>query len=306
MIASNYQIPLPTPSIVGWVAKNNQTRIASDIVEDSMHLKHGLLPETRSEIGVPISLGMEVLGVLNVQSKEIGIFSAGVAEVLSTLSNQLANAIQNFRFIENTKIDLHQIAELYRASRRISKATTIKDIYICASEAVQQTTFRSAIYSANAEIFELIQSPNHSVYYADQLPLSLNISPLQAKTYLESGKPTIIDDIFQQATSIHSELMVMPERLQCQTVALLPIFQADDLSGLLIIGSQEKGSITLVSIQPYASLIDLVTTSLEKVSALSVTKKRLEHLQVFNDFSLKIGYETDLSRLYRLIENRSY
>ncbi|MGD8457539.1 MAG: GAF domain-containing protein, partial [Anaerolineales bacterium] len=301
LISTGYQIPLNTTSIVGWVAKNNKARIATDILEDSMHLKHELLPETRSEIGCPISVGSEVLGVLNVQSREVGVFTAGVVDGLTTLANQLATAIQNFRLLENTKIDLQQTVEFYRASRRISKSTTTEEIFLCTSEAVQQTTFISALYSANGNIFELVQNPGHSVYYKEQLPLSLNISPLQASDYLNADNPTIIRDVFQPNISIHPELLVMPERLQCESAALFPIFQANVLTGLLIIGSQEKGTLTLTSIQPYTNLIDLVTTSLAKVNALNETQKRLEYLQVFNDFSVKIGNETDVQRLYRLI-----
>jgi GAF domain-containing protein/HAMP domain-containing protein len=301
LISARYQIPLDNGSIIGWVAKNNKAKIASDILEDSLLTKHELLPETRSEIGCPISVGQEVLGVLNIQSREVGIFTPGVVDVLNTLANQLATAIQNFRLLENTKVDLQQTVEFYRASRRISKATTINDIFLSTCEAVQQTKFLSAVYIANEYIFELIQNPDYSIYYSDQLPLSLNISPSQAQAYLESDKPTIIHDVFQPEISIHPELLAMPERLQCQEAALLPIIQTGNLTGLLIIGSQEKSTITMTSVRPYTNLIDLVSTSLEKVSALSETEKRLEYLQIYNDFSLKIGYETDVQRLYRLI-----
>jgi len=301
LLSSNFQIPLDTDSIVGWVVKNNKPRITSDIMEDSLFTKPELLPETRSEIGCPISVGAEVLGVLNIQSREVGIFTQGVVDVLNTLANQLASAIQNFRLLENTKVDLQQTAEFYRASRRISKATSMKEILLSASEAVQQTKFLSAVYISNNNLFELVQNPDYSTYYSDQLPLTLNISSSQAQIYLDSDKPTIIHDVYQPAISIHPELLAMPKSLQCNTAVLLPIIQSGKLTGLLIISSQEKSVITTTDIRPYTNLRDLVSTSLEKVSALNETQKRLEYLQVFNDFSLKIGYETDVQRLYRLI-----
>jgi GAF domain-containing protein/HAMP domain-containing protein len=298
-----YQIPLNVNSIVGWAANNNAARISSDVIQDSALVINELFPETRAEVGIPISIGTQVLGVLNVHSLQDDEFTAGSVEVLTTLANQLATAIQNFRLLENTEIDLQQTIELYRASRRIAQANSISEIYQCVSEAVQQTAYRSALYISNEETLQLVENLGQSVYYADQLPKTLNIFPSQAQSYLESGIPTVIKNILQPVTSIHSELLVMPEKLDCQSAALLPIFLKGELVGLIIVGSQEQRPITQTSIQPFASLVDLVTTALEKLSAVGETQQRLEHLQIFNDISVKIGNETELQRLYLLIHD---
>jgi GAF domain-containing protein len=73
------------------------------------------------------------------------------------------------------------------------------------------------------------------------------------------------------------------------------------LSAIIIMGSREKGAITQTSLQPFAALLELVTTALEKVTALQSTQQRLQDLQILNDFSQAIGNETNPSKLYRLI-----
>src|SRR5258706_1049452 len=49
-----YGLEVGSASIIGWVSANNQSHIASDAIEDSLHLKNELLPQTRSEATIPI------------------------------------------------------------------------------------------------------------------------------------------------------------------------------------------------------------------------------------------------------------
>lgn len=298
--SQEFQIPLDVNSVVSWAANNNAPRIVSDVSQDSVYLKHELLPDTHSEISVPISIGNTILGVLDVQSKNPNAFQPSTVEVLVTLANQLASAIQNFRLVEGTEIDLQQINELYRASRQIAKANTPLEIYQAATYAIQQTSYISAIYISDRNQFRLIETPDHIVGYSHQLPRTLNISQQQAQSYL-GDRPTVIRDVSQPTSAIHSELLAMPQKLGCNTAALLPIIQDGILTGIIIIATKEYGAITLTSIQPFASLVELITTALAKVIALQTTSQSLHDIQVLNEFNIKISNETNPEHLYSLL-----
>lgn len=299
--AQEFRIPIDTNSIVTWVAKNNKPHISADVDQDFVHLKHELLEKTRSEVGVPISISNEVLGILDVQSEKSNAFNPGNVEMLSTLANQLASAIQNFRLLEGTEIDLQQINELYRASRQIAKANTDEEILHAATRAVQQTTFIGGIYIPRDSGLELVRTPDHIISYAERLPQNLNVTPAQVLSYVSGNTPIIIRDVNQPATAIHSELLIIPQRLGCQTAAYLPIMQDEKLAGLIIIATRERGLITQTSLQPFSALIELVTTALEKVTAIEITQQSLQELEIINEFNTRIGNETDLNKLYSLI-----
>jgi GAF domain-containing protein len=68
MLARGHRLEVGSSSIIGWVTANRQPRVASDVAEDPIHLRNELLPQTRSEVGVPIAVGNLVLGALDVQS----------------------------------------------------------------------------------------------------------------------------------------------------------------------------------------------------------------------------------------------
>lgn len=83
--------------LVGWAAENNSPILVSDISKDPNWLPNPLLPETKSEIAVPISIGNQVLGVLDVQHYIIDGLNQDDVDLLQALANQTAIALQNAR-----------------------------------------------------------------------------------------------------------------------------------------------------------------------------------------------------------------
>ncbi|HEX2697846.1 MAG TPA: GAF domain-containing protein, partial [Anaerolineales bacterium] len=116
MLGRGHRLEVGSASIMGWVSANNQPRIASDVAEDPIHLRNELLPETRSEAGIPISVNNLVLGALDVQSTEANTFGPEVIVTLQTLASQLAVAIQNVGLVASTEVNFQELERLYRAS----------------------------------------------------------------------------------------------------------------------------------------------------------------------------------------------
>jgi HAMP domain-containing protein len=104
LIARGHKLAVGSNSIIGWVTANNQPRMAVDVSEDPIHYRNELLPETRSEAAVPLQVGGNVLGALDVQSKEVNAFEPEDLEVLQTLADQLSAAIQNARLAETSVV----------------------------------------------------------------------------------------------------------------------------------------------------------------------------------------------------------
>ena len=86
--------------IVGWVAEQGRRLLANDVTQEA-HYRNPFEDETiKSELAVPIRVGDEMLGVLDVQSRDLNAFDQTDILVLETLTNQLATAIQNARLYE--------------------------------------------------------------------------------------------------------------------------------------------------------------------------------------------------------------
>jgi anti-anti-sigma regulatory factor/putative methionine-R-sulfoxide reductase with GAF domain len=99
MVAQGLRLEAGSHSMVGWCLTNKQPRIAADVTADPSYLKVPLLPETRSEMVVPLLIGDRVIGVLDIQSRRIGAFAEDEVLVFQTMADQLAVAIENARVV---------------------------------------------------------------------------------------------------------------------------------------------------------------------------------------------------------------
>jgi GAF domain-containing protein len=102
MLARRHSLKVGHIGIVGHVAASGNPRIALDVGEDSAFRDNPDLPETRSELALPLKDAGQVIGVLDVQSTEPNAFLPEDTETLYTLADQVAIAIQNARSHEAT------------------------------------------------------------------------------------------------------------------------------------------------------------------------------------------------------------
>lgn len=104
MLARNHQLKIGQTGIVGNVAGTGNPRIALDTGADAIYFNNPDLPETRSELALPlIHGGGQVVGVLDVQSTDSNAFGQDDVQVLSTLAEQVSIAIANAQLYEDTQ-----------------------------------------------------------------------------------------------------------------------------------------------------------------------------------------------------------
>ena len=113
MLAREHKLKVGEQGIVGFVTGTGQPRIQQQVVgEDSVYFTNPDLPQTRSEMALPLKVGANVFGALDVQSTEERAFSEEDVTVLQGLADSLAVAIQNTRLIQ-------QLQENLEAERRL-------------------------------------------------------------------------------------------------------------------------------------------------------------------------------------------
>ncbi len=103
MLARNHRLRVGSEGIVGFVTSRGKARIALDVGSDSVYFDNPDLPETRSEIALPLNFGDLVIGALDIQSTESNAFSDDDVAVFNVLADQLAIAIQNARSLEQAR-----------------------------------------------------------------------------------------------------------------------------------------------------------------------------------------------------------
>ncbi len=113
MLARGHRLRVGEQGIVGDVAARGKPRIALDVGQDAVFFNNPDLPETRSEIALPLRARGQVFGVLDVQSTEREAFTQEDANVLQTLADQVALAISNARLFYEAQESLAAQQRLY-------------------------------------------------------------------------------------------------------------------------------------------------------------------------------------------------
>ncbi len=115
MKEQGHSIPLSREnSLVARAARTRQGVIANDVTQAANFLPNPLLPDTKSEMAVPMIVGDEVIGVLDVQASVTNYFTEEDVRIETTLADQIAIAVRNARAFERERLTAERLREVDR------------------------------------------------------------------------------------------------------------------------------------------------------------------------------------------------
>lgn len=117
MLKRGHRLKVGEQGIVGFVTARGEPRIALNVGRDAVFFNNPDLPETRSELTLPLKVRETILGALDLQSIEENAFTQEDVSVLSILADQVAIAIQNARSSEQAQ---RALTEADIATRQLS------------------------------------------------------------------------------------------------------------------------------------------------------------------------------------------
>ncbi|RME06063.1 MAG: GAF domain-containing protein, partial [Anaerolineae bacterium] len=103
MLARGHRLKVGEQGIVGFAAATGTARIALDVGEDAVFFDNPDLPETRSEMAIPLIAAERTLGVLDIQSTQEAAFTQEDIAILRILADQVAIAIENARLFQESQ-----------------------------------------------------------------------------------------------------------------------------------------------------------------------------------------------------------
>ena len=186
MLNRQHSLPFDHHSIVGYSVARGEPRVALDVGADSVYFNNPDLPETRSEMALPLRVTGQVIGSLDVQSTQTNAFSEEDMNVLTTLADQVAIAIENARLFG-------EAGDALRESRALFEKYTQQEWGTFARQ-VRQTGF---------------------VFDGKQItPLDSNTKREVTKTVAQTGSLSLEKE---------SDSIGIPIRLRGQTIGVLDV-----------------------------------------------------------------------------------
>ena len=113
MLARGHRLAVGQAGVVGRVAATGLPRIALDVGEDRYYFDNPDMPETRSEMALPLKVKDRIIGVLDVQSTVAGAFTPEDTEALQIMADQIALAIENMLLHDESTQTIQELQTLY-------------------------------------------------------------------------------------------------------------------------------------------------------------------------------------------------
>lgn len=269
-----HKLAVGSNSIVGWVTENHQARIALNVGEDAVHFNNPLLPDTQSEVALPLISQNRLLGALDVQSQETNAFDDNDLAVLQLMADQVAAAIYNARLFRSVQDQARQRRQIIDLWQQLNTMRDTAEILKTACEHIRQKVGYDAVVAvlvegtewyieiASADSYDLV--PKTNIYR----PIGTGVigqSILLKRPILNTNNDNPGDQYDLDLPNIGGQ-------------AAAPIFTGDEVLGAIALYSQLSGHLD----ENDLSLLEIVTTAvgsaISNARLLSETEKNLEEI----------------------------
>jgi len=250
--------------VTGWVARTGKAALVNDIAADPRYVR--VLSEIRAELAVPLDVGGETRGVLNVDSNHTNAFTEADQELLQELARMAAGVIRNTWLFEQLRHKALLFESLTHVSRAINSALNLDD----------------ALHSITREASELMRAKMCSLMLLDEARewLDVRASHGAGDAYLHKPRLNV-------AESFVGVVVRRRKPLQLENVQSAGQYQNVDIArreGLvsllsvpLLFGGRAIGALNVYTGQPYNFSNEEVRilSIFAELSAIAIEKARL-------------------------------
>lgn len=125
MIAARHSLSTTGSSMIGWCVSNRSPRVALDVGSEAVRFSNPHLPNTRSELALPLIAHDTVQGAMTIQSDRSNAFDDNDIAILSGIADSVAIALENDRLFHETRERLEEVRMLNREYLQNAWAETI-------------------------------------------------------------------------------------------------------------------------------------------------------------------------------------
>lgn len=133
MLAAGHKLEVGGASMIGQCIQTGEPRIALDVGEEATRFDNPHLPETHSEMALPLRSRDWVMGALTIQSIKVAAFDADSIAITQLLADNLATAIDNAELYTSLQGELSE-----RERAEAERGRLQKEIIIAQQRAIQE------------------------------------------------------------------------------------------------------------------------------------------------------------------------
>ena len=286
-----HQLEIGGQSMVGTAMKTRKARIALEAGDEAVRFANPLLPETRSEIALPLVIGSRVIGALDVQSTQRAAFDEASAAVLQTMADQIAIALSNTLQFNQTQSALRRSRQLYEAGRALTAASDVQGILNAFVEHATPQADRASVLLFGPQTSEGRWS--HVEYGASwirpgleqelqAIPTGTSLTPEQLPVLrlLKPDEPLLISDV--QTAELNPDILLLLQRFGAAAIIGIPLNVGRQSLGFIMIGFRQAQVFDTGNIDPLMALASQAAIAIQNQRSLAEAQTTLRQLDEVN------------------------
>ena len=307
MLEAGHRLEVGGASMIGMCIAEGKSRVAFDVGEEAIHFDNPYLPDTRSEIALPLISRGRVIGAMTIQSTQPAAFTPEDITVLQTMADQLSNAIENARLFSETERALEETRELYQVSQAIGSAAT--------PEAVRQALVDFAA-TAGVDLARILllerdemDQPTHVVmaesWTVDNRPVQpfgvrLSLQSYPFADFLQPSAQVVVENLHNDPR-VNEAIRILMEVSGLRSFAVIPIAVGDRSVGGLLVGYDRPARYAEKMLDGLRTIASQAAIALQNRQLLEETSRRARELEAINEIGRAITSLLDPDELLRQI-----
>ena len=280
--------------ITGRTVRTKKPQNIPDVRKDADYLESN--PNTYSELSIPIIVNKKVFGVINSESDKPNNYTDADQKLLTTLSNQLAVAIEKIQLFEAEKQHTKEITALYdtalATSSELETDTLYQKLYQEVKELFPLDVFSLVRYDQLAETFEIAYQKENDKLIQEWIGRKFNQedSMLYKKVVLEQ-KPFLSRDLIKEKIP---QGMQISEEKRIHSWLGVPLITRGYVIGAISVEAFEAGVFNENHRRLLESIAAQAAIALDNARLLEQTHNQIERLAALHDIDLVINSSLDL------------
>jgi signal transduction histidine kinase/DNA-binding response OmpR family regulator len=291
MVVPPARMPLAQQGITTWVVQNGKPLFVPDVSQEPLYYRLDSLPNTVTELAVPLQTGGETLGILDVQSDRHGQLTEEQVPLLETLASQVAVALRNAQVYDAQRRLADRQSTLYEILRAVGEHLNPEDIVGVAVETVERRIGWPGVAvllpdDTNRNLVVHAAAGSHRLSVGWSIPVDQGVIGRAFRT----GQAQHVPDVSADPDYVIGDAAIRSE-------LAVPLRRGKRVLGVFDAESANLSAFDTEAIQMAESLADAIALSLDNA-------RRTTELSILNEIGQALSSPLGLDELVEVIHQQ--
>ncbi|MFN2272238.1 MAG: GAF domain-containing protein [Anaerolineae bacterium] len=293
MLARGHKQAVDGGGIVGHVAGTGEPLVVLDVGREAVRLVNPDLPGTRSEVALPLVSHGRVIGVLDVQSDRQVTFTKEDVATLQTMADQLANAIEGARLIEETRRHVEELTALHNIDVAMIASLDLDEVLSIICEQVSRTLDVDTFYIALCDERKGVIDARWVVEQGEQKPpstLKMEECDGFAGWVIRNRQPFLVEDT-EERNDLPAGIGIID--IPVRSLIVLPLIVRDQLVGIISAQSTQPYAFGKDEQRLFSDIAHQVAIAITNIQLYQEAKRRLAEAELIQEVMMAAASTLD-------------